>query len=655
MAAEDDSGPEAAATIAGSPHRHRHHRAWGRRLPQLPRFFRQPWKLIPVVLIGLVIGFAALAAAAALIGQRPLRAGVAELSEAIDAVHQGDRAAATQDLDIAASDFTRAHSTLTRWWTQPAELIPGVSQQLHALRSASGAGDQVCTAGLEVSKALTSDHLPHGKALITMLRGLQTTLVNSGVRLSIAASQISGAQSSLLLPPISRRLDQAVTKVSEAAHDDQIAVSGVAAALQFLGGDGPRSYFLAVQTEAESRGSGGVIGNYGIVTAEDGTLRLTHFGTAQSLESKGDLATRMLIAPADYIARYSQFQPALRWANVPMSPDFPTVAEVIEGLYPQEGGSPVDGVISVDPFALADLLRATGPIDVAPWPEPLTAENAVAILLHDEYDNLTGPARSNFLGNVTKTAWKRFTSGDLPDLQTLIRDLRPAFVHKDLLLASTAPATEALIRKVGVGGGFSRPANSDFLAITGQNDVENKIDWYLHRSIDYQVSYTPQTGAINATVTVKLRNLAPTTGQAAYVIGSLGRYTKTNGENRSYLTIYTPWAFTDATVDGRPLLLNQSRELGVWADSAFVTIPPGGTTTVSVELLGNLHPASPYRLTMSSQPMVNADQVQLGVRLPGGDRFSDPTGGLTFVDGDREAKAQFELESNTSVSASLAR
>ena len=614
---------------------------------------RKRWILIPVAIIGLILVCAALAIAAALLSKNSLQNGVNEMSLAIDEVHQADRSAAVKDLNLASTDFARAHSVLTAWWTKPAEFVPVISQQLNALRAAAGAGGEVCSAGIRVNDDLTSGSLPRGHGLILMLRQLESSLTIAGSSLAKAYAQVSGARSSLLLPPISGRLDEAVTKVSTALHDDQVAVAGIAAGVQFLGGDGPRTYFLAVETEAESRASGGIIGNYGIVTANDGTLQLTRFGDSSSLESKGDPATRKLIAPADYVTRYSGFEPASYWANVPMSPDFPTVADVIEGLYPQEGGSPVDGVISVDPFALADLLQATGPVVVKPWPQPLTAENAAAILLHDQYDVLTGTARTNFLGDVTKTVWKRFTEGSLPDLQDLMRDLSPAISHKDLLLASTTPATEGLLREIGAAGAFSPPANSDFLALTTQNSVGNKIDWYLRRSINYQVSYTPNTGAIIATVTVTLHNSAPTSGQPPYVIGYLGRYGKTPGENRCFLTIYTPWNFDSATVNARQLLLSQNSELGVWADSATVSIPPGGTTTVTVELTGRMRPNSPYRLAISRQPMIYPDGVQVGVSLPAGDHFSGPSAGLSLSDQGSQAVARFELETNMSVSASV--
>jgi hypothetical protein len=660
MAPDELRSPAGERRRGRRPTRRKAHK---RRRPIVRRFGRLPkhWKLIPVALIGLILAFAVLAVVAAFFGSRPLRNGVNELSAAIAAVHADNRAAATKDLDSATSDFAQAHSSLTVWWSEPAELLPGVRQQLNALRSVAGAGGKVCSAGLDVDTALKSTSLPHGAALISMLRQVDLTLSRAKGSLAAADRQVSGARSSWLLPPISSRLDEALPKVSEASHDDQVAIASVAAAVQFLGGDGPRSYFLAVETEAESRASGGVIDDYGIVTANDGILRLTRFGATRPLQSRGDRTTRKLIAPAAYIARYGQFDPASFWANVPMSPDFPTVAKVIEGLYPQEGGSAVDGVISVDPFALADLLKATGPIDVNPWPTAITSENAVAVLLHDEYDALSGTTRTNFLGDVAKTAWQRFTEGHLPDLETLVRDLSPAFARKDLLLQSTSPATEALIRQIGASGAFSAPADSDFLAVTSQDTIDNKIDWYLRRSIDYHVSYVPRTGAISATVTVSLDNLAPTKGQPSYVLGVGGKNmtpgesdkNTTPGENGSYITIYTPWVLTSATIDGHVLALTRSRELGVWADSAFVTVPPGGMTTISAQLSGHLRPGSPYRLTMSRQPMVEPDEMILTVQLPAGYHFTDPSTDLSLGPGGREATAGFEFESNTSFSASV--
>ncbi len=40
------------------------------------------------------------------------------------------------------------------------------------------------------------------------------------------------------------------------------------------------------------------------------------------------------------------------------------MAQVIGGLYPQSGGEPIDGAISVDPITLAAFLKLTGPVAV---------------------------------------------------------------------------------------------------------------------------------------------------------------------------------------------------------------------------------------------------------------------------------------------------
>ena len=152
---------------------------------------------------------------------------------------------------------------------------------------------------------------------------------------------------------------------------------------------------------------------------------------------------------------------------------------------------------------------------------------------------------------------------------------------------------------------------------------------------------------------MSLQNLAPSKGQSPLVIGSEAQKISNPGENDCYLTIYTPWLFTRATVNGRPLLLNSTRELGAWADSAFVSIPPGGTTTITLSLTGSLRAGSSYRLTMSRQPTVAPDQVFLHVRLPAGEHFSDTSPGLVLATKGQALSTHFVFESNRSISAAV--
>ena len=50
-----------------------------------------------------------------------------------------------------------------------------------------------------------------------------------------------------------------------------------------LGADGPRNYFIGFQTNAEARGTGGLLGGYGIVRVDDGAARVDTLGRNSEL------------------------------------------------------------------------------------------------------------------------------------------------------------------------------------------------------------------------------------------------------------------------------------------------------------------------------------------------------------------------------------
>src|SRR5206468_1636074 len=128
-----------------------------------------------------------------------------------------------------------------------------------------------------------------------------------------------------------------------------------------LGGHGTRRYLLVVQNNAEARATGGFIGSYGVLTAEDGDVSVGRLlRTASWNAAIAQHAGVKLEAPADYVRRYGQFEPERVLQNVNLSPDFPTVAEVLMSLSEDAGVGKVDGVMAVDPKGLAALLELTG-------------------------------------------------------------------------------------------------------------------------------------------------------------------------------------------------------------------------------------------------------------------------------------------------------
>jgi hypothetical protein len=382
-----------------------------------------------------------------------------------------------------------------------------------------------------------------------------------------------------------------------------------------LGADEPRHYFLAVQTPAEERGTGGLIGNYGEITADKGRLSLTRFGRIGELNEFNVSVPRTLVAPPDYIERYARFAPQLQWLNVNLSPDFPTVAGVIAELYPQSGGQEVDGVIAVDPAGLAAILQLVGGVRVGSWPDLITSDNAVQILLRDQYNRFQYDDRVDFLGEVAQETWRRLTSGFLPSPQALVTALGPAVQGKHLLLAATRPSEEQVFDEMGAAGRMA-PVNGDFLGVIVQNAAANKADAFLSRDIDYDVNLDPGSGRLEGVLKVVLRNDAPSSGLPDYVIGNTIDLPK--GTNRMLLSVYTPWEILAATSDGQEVRLEDQRELGRRVFSTPVVIPPGTSVSLEFRLSGKMPRADIYRLDVHSQPAAGADQLRTSLSLSSG-------------------------------------
>ena len=149
-----------------------------------------------------------------------------------------------------------------------------------------------------------------------------------------------------------------------------------------LGADGPRRHLVAVQTSAELRGTGGLIGVLAVLEADDGLVRLgearafdpIEAARAEAAETDGMAASAdgagvdqvLLTLPggtgvpldAAFEARYGFTGPTRGLSNVNVDPDVPTTGEVLLDLYEARTGQRLDGVVLLDPLALQALMVA---------------------------------------------------------------------------------------------------------------------------------------------------------------------------------------------------------------------------------------------------------------------------------------------------------
>ena len=555
-----------------------------------------------------VSGACALAAAGA---AGDVQDGIDAGKDGLAAARQGEVPAATGRFDQAADAFGRARTELGRWWVRPALAVPVVGQQLRAVRTLSRAGQDLTGAASAAAAELDLRglRLQRGAVDLAAVERAAAALGTARRALDRAADDVEAARSPWLLSPLVEAIQDLDGRMSEARRDVGTAADVLDLAGPMLGRDGPRRWFLAVVTPAENRGSGGLVGNIGEVTATAGKLDLVNVQRVARLNEAVDDAAAAGVLPAIYAAAYGDWNVPARLQNVTVAADFPTAAEALESVMPLAGRGEVDGTVSVDPLAVAALLEVVGPVTVPSWPVPISASNAPSVLLHEQYVALEGEARENFLGEVMAAVWVRATAGDLPSPAALARALGPAVRGRHIQLHSRRAEEQGALGRLNADGAL-RFSGGDHLSLVTDNGSQSKVDWFLRRALDYQVRYDPGSGSAEGTVKVTLTNDAPPSGLPPYVLG--GQVTPP-GFSRQVVQIYTPLDLVAATVDGRAPPSAALRSLGRsgnWAHELDVAIPPKSAMTIELRLAGRLgEPHGRWTLDLGHQAAVRPDDV----------------------------------------------
>ena len=561
-------------------------------LTRMPRGARRAvgWAVPVVVFLGLL--FSVPLAVEAVLARTDASTGTTATQEALRSVSDGNAAGGTAQLRNAESDFANVADRVGAWWTVGAKLVPIVSQQRRAaLTGAQVARDVSATAGAEASKINFAQlHYQTGGIDLAEVEHLSGPLRQVDGQLTSGLRKLRRARSPWLVGPLERRVNLLTGKVSSAQNSASLADQAVADAPSLFGARGTRHYMLMLTDPAESRGLGGLVVSWGIITASQGHLTI---GPIQDISKLNDLVNQRpgvkLTGPADFLARYGQF-PAYYLQNVTYSPDLPTVASVVAQLWNHTGQPPLDGLLTVDPAAMASLLNFSGPVQVAGIGQ-MTASNAEEILERGQYAAYPSAslqtARRTALTDALKQALSNVAAGSLPGPRSLADTLAPEVHGGHLLFWSLHPTDDALLQRIGLAGQFPTASGGDLLGVVTNNAATNKADAYLERTVTDQVDYDPSTGRVSETVQVVLHNTAPSSGLSTEVIGSYGGSGLPPGGNRVWLTVYSPMQLKSATLSGgSPASVQTVPELGVETYSTFVNVLSGGSESLTFRFQG---------------------------------------------------------------------
>jgi hypothetical protein len=551
-------------------------------------------------------------------------------------------------IDQAEAHTVAAERRLGGWPLRPLGVLPLVGRDVRVARA-------VATAATGTVKAT--------RRVVTALQPIQTRPPTRATILEAADAlhalhrtlevDLEGVRATRPLVAGSAREGYLETATAASAAAER-AGQGLELAATLYGPRGSARWFLAFQNPAELRGTGGLIGEYGILESSPAGPKLVTVAHYSGLNERTQEGVPL---PKPVAARYERYGVQRDWTAVNIPPDLPTVGRIISELYEQTTGDRIDGVIAADPLAVTEILRVAGPVQaggVRLDAGNVAEETLVRAYIRYEADNA---ARRRFLAELARASFRAFQRGLATKPIELLRGLGTAARGRHVQVYVRDKAAQRTVLGLGLAGSAVAPPTGDYLMPVGINTGANKMDAFLRRTVRWRVRLDPE-GSAQAVAAFTLANDGPASGLPRYIIGPYDARFRP-GQNDQIATLYVAggYGFTRASLNGRPIGAEAQADFGGLALTQHVGMQAGSTVTLGYQLS---RPAAAerlgddrlrYRLLLRPQATARPDQAKIAVEAPPGWRFAGLPPGAR-VDGataawsgafDRERELVFEL------------
>jgi Protein of unknown function (DUF4012) len=626
-------------------------------MPSRPRRRLLRWILLGVALLVVVAGVVvADAYLQALRFGRDLRALTPELSHARQQVFAGG----TQSLDQIERDAERVSSEVhgARFTFGLVGLVPFVGRPVDAVQHAADAAGEGAQA-LEIARNLVDQAtgestgaglLTNGRVNISLLSEMEPRLADLVAHLEAGYLDIQAIPHVPFLGDLDRLKAEALTDAQQALDSGRRALTGVRLLPSLFGADGPRTYFLALQNNADLRGTGGAVLGWGIVRMDGGAIRLLGGGPIGDIDER--VGPKIPVpSPIRWYLRVTH-RPRRLNNGINYSPNFPSVASTWAHQIEATRGLPINGVIALDPVGVAALLQGQGSIRIPSYDQPLDAGNIVQFTEHDQYA-LPQSVQSELPGELVKAAFGLLT--DPRNVLAMGQSLSTAVADKRIQLWAEDPKAQGLIESLGWDGAITR-GPGDYLYLTDNKRDPNKVDYFSDITLDYHVTIDAD-GTGHSTAAVTLDNNTPP-GEDSYVVGRVTPYAL----NVALLGLYVPKRTTELSVtpDAPTAYHVLPQTLRYHTDTyrrvlvKNVEAWPGHPAALTFayrtpDLVQDTPEGKLYQLVVQHQPLAHPVHLRVTLTLPDGARITSPGKGWTVSGNQATFSTDLTRDFDTSV------
>ncbi|MDO9398750.1 MAG: DUF4012 domain-containing protein, partial [Herbiconiux sp.] len=528
------------------------------------RHRRWPWIVGGVFLLLVVVaGGAVWVASSAFTVKDELEASRPLLTTVKEKVLAGEAASAQGDVDQLKAHVDKAEEAVSGPAWALGELIPGIGENLVAVRTITHSVSDVVDGAVVPAVALGDSLSPavfkpvDGAVNLAAIQSVMPVLDSAGTALTGARNDISGLKTDSLIGPVKTAVTQINDLVSEVEPAIATAKSLAPVLPALLGADGPRNYLLVFQNSAEVRPLGGIAGAQVLITADQGHVSIAQQASGRDFPFESeDFANTKVGKPARelFLVPFG-----LQSQNNTLTPRVEIAADLTRSMWQNTRGVTSDTVIFLDPTALTYILSATGPVTLDDG-TVVNHDNAIDLLLNQVYEKYAGRPNSDapdlqdaFFSSVAEKTFSAVMNGNL-DVETFVTAMTKGAREHRILASSTDPMIAQLVADGGFGGRLPQETDTSREVGVYYSDYQgSKMDYYLRTAVAVG-QQTCTDGSTRVRVQVSATNTvdpAVVDDLSIYVTGNSGNnFNVPIGDLRIFTYIYAPPGSTVVAIDG---------------------------------------------------------------------------------------------------------
>lgn len=502
------------------------------------------------------------------------------------AIGENDYAAAAQSAQHASELTGSIAGELSSPLWMVASIIPVYGQDISGMRDLMTALDDAFDEGL-VPLTKTLEANPPDSLISTDRRinvAAVTQLLDAVQDAAPSMQKCADVAESLPemhIEQLKSVVDPAKEKLTTINATFQKAAALAPVAGPVLGANGNRTYLIAAQNSAELRSSGGFPGSMGTLEIRDGEIILNDFSKVYDVLTDTNPSS-VSITDEEYALFGAAGMDCPRDAGI--DPDFTRVASIWAASYEERNVAHLDGVISITPSVVQDILAIVGPVTLPDGTE-LTGSNATKVLQSDIYwkylaegadPDGTGGAVTDalFAQAAHETFNKLFSNLNADTLIKFASCMAKDMEDRTVMFWLTDEGEQAILASLDCSGALNDDPMRPELGVFFSLWVGSKMGWYVDidnqvleskKNADGSYTYKMQT---TFTDTVSSEEIA---SGGEYIIGDI--YDYEYGILYPCLYIYAPAGGSISNLESNSsVAFEEARHDGLQAFKAWRTV-----------------------------------------------------------------------------------